>query len=127
MDGSHATGRRRFKNTQCRQRLDDGRNTHFVVGYNPADFATETQIKYTGDAQNDQDVKPAGKIENVAQVKFAPLSVSENTQDLRAADPHQVSTTEGLVARIAHNRPEDEHPMRTSVMKADYKPFMNRK
>ncbi|OWF35734.1 uncharacterized protein LOC110442576 [Mizuhopecten yessoensis] len=127
MTGGHATGRRLQKDAQTRSRLSDGKSTHFVVGYNPTDFTTETQIKYLGEKKNDQGLKPAGKTENVAPVKFTSLTISENTQDLRAADPKTVSNNESLMARAAYASPQPEHAMRTSVMKADFKPLPERR
>ncbi|XP_069116143.1 uncharacterized protein [Argopecten irradians] len=127
MTGGHATGRRLQKDNQTKSRLSDGKSTHFVVGYNPMDFTTETQIKYLGEKKNDQGLKPAGKSENVAPVKFTSLTISENTQDLKAADPKMVTNNESLMARAAYTCPEPEHAMRTSVMKADFKPLPNRR
>ena len=90
------------------------------------DFTSETQIKFLGDPKNDAHIPPAGKTEKVANAKFKHVSMSENTQDLKAADPYAVSKHESLMARFAHHDPRVEHAMTTSVMKSDFNPLTNR-
>ncbi|XP_061174243.1 uncharacterized protein LOC133183298 [Saccostrea echinata] len=126
MSGGHALDRRHAKNSLCKSRLEDGRSTHFTVGYNPMDFSSETQMKFKGDKKNDALLAPAGKTEKNASVKFKHVSMSENTQDLKAADPYVVSKQESLMARAAHRDPLTEHAFTTSVMKADY-PSLDRR
>lgn len=120
MSGDHAVDRRHAKNSLCKTRLEDGRSTHFIVGYNPMEFSSETQMKFKGDKKNDANVLPAGKTERNAAVKFKHVSMSENTLDLKAADPFTVNKQESLNARAAHRDPPVEHAFTTSVMKADY-------
>ncbi|XP_048733223.1 uncharacterized protein LOC125649607 isoform X2 [Ostrea edulis] len=126
MSGGHALDRRHSKNTMCKSRLEDGRSTHFTVGYNPMDFSSETHMKFQGNKKNDSHIAPAGKTETNAAVKFKHVSISENTQDLKAADPFTVSKQESLIARAAHLDPPKEHAFTTSVMKADY-PALHRR
>lgn len=126
MSGDHALDRRHNKSTMCKSRLEDGRSTHFIVGYNPMDFSSETQMKFKGDKKNDAGIPPAGKTERNAAVKFKHVSMSENTLDLKAADPFTVNKQESLNARAAHRDPPTEHAFTTSVMKADY-PALHRR
>ncbi|KAK3093873.1 hypothetical protein FSP39_021309 [Pinctada imbricata] len=126
MSGGHAMDRRKNKDSMCKQRLNDGRSTHFIVGYNPMDFTSETQMKYQGDPKTDGGIPAAGKTENVSKSKYKHVSMSENTQDLKAADPYAVSKHESLMARAAHRQPDKEHAFTTSVMKSDFNPLYRR-
>ena len=124
--GREASGRRAFKKKDARHRWTDGRSTHFVVGYAPSDFDSETKMKYRGDAKDDQEVSPAGWKEIVHPAKFHHLTHSQNTLDLKAADPHITNTKESLPARMSYAPPPKEHYNTTSIMKKDYGPLPTR-
>lgn len=124
MAGQHAVGRRRQQENVCRQRLNEGKETHFTIGYQPFDFASESQLQYQGDQKNDGHIPPAGKTEKKQEGKpFLHFFVSQNTQDLKANDPYTVNTNESLRARDNHCRLPVEHAMRNSVMKSDFTPL----
>ena len=57
--GSASKRRSKFKR-DARDRWTDGRTTHFVVGYTPFDFSSESQMKYKGEPKTDAEVPPAG-------------------------------------------------------------------
>lgn len=126
MHGPVASSRRAFRKKDARQRWTDGRTTHFVVGYTPFDFSSETKMKFRGDGKNDQEVSPAGSKEIVHPVKFHHLSQSQNTLDLKAADPHITSTRESLRARLNYAPPPTEPYNTASIMKKDYGPLGSR-
>lgn len=105
-------------------RLNDGKSTHFTIGYTPFDFATESQLQFAGDQKNDDHIPAAGKTEKKSEGRpFLHFFVSQNTQDLQANDPYTVNTQESLRARANHCRLPEEHSMRTSVMKSDFTPL----
>ena len=59
--GGTASSRRASRTKEAKNRLEDGRSTHFVVGYQPFDFASETKLKFDGTAKNDQEIPAAGR------------------------------------------------------------------
>lgn len=57
----HSAGKRRLsRHKESKDRLEDGRSTHFVVGYTPYDFASETKMKFRGDPKSDKEIPAAG-------------------------------------------------------------------
>ena len=124
--GPLVSGRRAFRRKDARHRWTDGRSTHFVVGYAPLDFSSETTMKFRGDPKGDQEVSPAGWKEIVYPTKFHHLSHSQNMLDLNAADPHITNTKESLPARHAYVPPPRESYNTTSIMKKDYGPLPTR-
>lgn len=127
MVGPNAMDRQKNKNKECKVRFNDNRSTHFVVGYSPKDFASETMVKFRGEGKTDKDIPPAGKTERTQPGKPKHINLSENTQDMFAADPYYVNKTETLMAQKRHNEPQKEHAFQTSVMKADFTPLNRRK
>ena len=124
MTGQHAVGRRKQQENVCRQRLDDGKDTHFTIGYQPFDFATESKLQFAGDQKNDGHIPPAGKMEKISEGRpFLHFFVSQNTENLQANDPFIVNQQESLRARANHCHLPAEHSMRTSVMKSDFTPL----
>lgn len=59
-DGLVAATRRAGRRREMKGRLEDGRSTHFVVGYTPSDFDSETTMKFRGEAKSDGGVPAAG-------------------------------------------------------------------
>ncbi|KAH3852062.1 hypothetical protein DPMN_094557 [Dreissena polymorpha] len=125
-EGPTASNRRSARRREMKGRLADGRSTHFVVGYTPSDFDSETKMKYRGEPVNDGDLPPAGKTEKVPKKKMYHLTHSENILDLKAADPHVTNTRESLPARMSYAEPLAEQYNTTSVMKKDYGPIVSR-
>lgn len=121
--GQTASNRRSFRKRDARQRWSDGRSTHFIVGYQPFDFSSETTMKFRGDPKGDQETLPAGAQQAVHPVKFHHLTHSQNTLDLKAADPHITNTRESLPARMGYVPAPLERYNTTSVMKKDYAPL----
>ncbi|XP_076464199.1 uncharacterized protein LOC143296248 [Babylonia areolata] len=121
-DGVFALDRVRTRKDMCKERQTETKKTHFTVGYQEPEFESVSSLSYMGKKKNDSNLKPAGKSETKTESEFAHLSHSGNTQDLRAADPHETSTMEGLHARHNHLPPPPEHTFRASVMKSDYAP-----
>lgn len=126
MSGPAASSRRAFRKKDTRQRWTDGRSTHFIVGYTPFDFSSETQMKFRGDPKSHQEVAPAGAKEIVDPARFHHLSHSENMLDLKAADPHLTNTKESLPARMNYIPQQKERYNTTSIMKKDYGPLESR-
>lgn len=124
--GNSASSRRVSGKKQARARLNDGRSTHFVVGYTPFDFKSETTMKFRGEKKNDIGVNPAGKTEKQPPCPMFHLSHSANTLDLRAADPYITNTRESLPARLSYSAPQAERSNTTSIMKKDYGPLGSR-
>lgn len=124
--GKSAGRRRTNRQKECKGRLDDGRSTHFIVGYTPFDFDSETKMKFRGDKKSDQEIPAAGKVEKAQPQKALHLSHSENILDLKAADPFITNTRESLPARMSYIEPVAERFNTTSVMKKDYGPFVSR-
>ncbi|KAJ8307595.1 hypothetical protein KUTeg_014860 [Tegillarca granosa] len=91
MTGPNAKDRQKQKNKECKVRFNDNRSTHFIVGYSPQDFASETMVKFRGEGKSDKDVPPAGKTERTQPGKPKHINLSENTQDMFAADPYSVN------------------------------------
>lgn len=123
MRGKSAGRRRHSKYKETKGRQQDGRSTHFIVGYSPFDFESETKMKFRGAPKTDQAVPPAGKTEKVREGKAFHLTHSENILDLKAADPYITNTRESLPARMAYSAPWPEQANTTSVMKKDFSPF----
>lgn len=126
MSGRYAVGRRGTQMNTCKDRLNDGKRTHFTIGYSPFDFATESKLQFQGDQKNDSHIPAAGKTEKKGEAQFLHFFVSKNTQDLKANDPHTVNTNESLRARANHAHLPAEHSMRSSVMKSDFTPLKSR-
>ncbi|XP_045165354.1 uncharacterized protein LOC123529189 [Mercenaria mercenaria] len=124
--GKSAGRRRRNRQKESKGRWKDGRSTHFVVGYAPFDFSSETQMKFKGDKKNDQEIPPAGKTEVAPPKKALHLTHSQNILDLKAADPFITNTRESLPARMNYRDPRPEQYNSTSVMKKDYGPIVTR-
>ena len=59
--GGSASNRRANRTKATKKRLDDGKSTHFVVGYQPFDFSSESKLKFDGMSKNDQGIPAAGK------------------------------------------------------------------
>lgn len=62
MRGGSASKRRSKHKKEAKGRLNDGRSTHFVVGYTPFDFSSETQMKFRGESKTDGQIPPAGRL-----------------------------------------------------------------
>lgn len=123
----HSAGKRRLsRHKESKDRLEDGRSTHFVVGYTPYDFASETKMKFRGDPKSDKEIPAAGKTEAIPPRKTLHLTHSENILDLKAADPFITNTRESLPARMAYAEPEPEQTNTKSVMKKDFAPLVSR-
>ena len=80
-------------------------------------------MKFRGDPKGDHETLPAGAQQAVHPVKFQHLTHSQNTLDLKAADPHITNTRESLPARMGYVPAPLERYNTTSVMKKDYAPL----
>ncbi|XP_048259678.1 uncharacterized protein LOC124146663 isoform X1 [Haliotis rufescens] len=127
MGGIHAMDRRRQKEEHCRDRNQMRKETHFTLGYSGPDFITETNNQFDGRPQTDQEKHPAGKTEFIPDTKFGHLNASENTQDMKAADPYVSSSKEALTIRNLFEPAKTEAAFNTSVMKSDYTPLGRRR
>ena len=128
MDNSLSVHRRKNKDDVTKSRLDHGRSTHFIFGYDPTNFHSENQIKYLGQQMNDAAQPPAGKFETVPDVEFTHINMSENQQDLKP-EPYKVGIMEALAARkqcVAREVPSlPSH--QASIMKNDYVPVQHQR
>ncbi|XP_052769192.1 uncharacterized protein LOC128209273 [Mya arenaria] len=124
--GTVASKRRVGRRREMKGRLEDGRSTHFVVGYTPFDFDSETTMKFRGEMKSDFGIPAAGKTEKVSKQKTLHLTHSENILDLKAADPYVTNTREALPARMSYREPGAEQYNNTSVMKKDFGPMLSR-
>jgi len=130
MHGLTALERRRQKEEVGREAAKDRKGTHFVVGYVPQGYTSESVHQYAGRDKTDRGVKPAGKTEVKPDAEFLHLSHSLNTQDPKH-DPHLPSTKESLPARRRHRNHstaldqaqgagKEAKVKHTSIMKDDY-------
>ncbi|XP_067681649.1 uncharacterized protein [Haliotis asinina] len=127
MGGVHALNRRRQREEQCRDRSQMRKETHFALGYSGPDFISETVNQFDGRPQTDKDQPAAGKTEFIPDSKFGHLNISENTQDMVAADPFVSSSKEALTIRNQFEPAKTEPAFNTSVMKSDYTPLGRRR
>lgn len=58
--GKSAGKLRTNRHKESKGRLTDGRSTHFIVGYAPFDFSSETTMKFRGDEKSDLEIPAAG-------------------------------------------------------------------
>jgi len=70
MDAETSMGRRKEKDYQTRNRLDHGRGTHFVLGYDRADYNSEHVHNFQGKTQPAVELPPAGKKEHKPSTRF---------------------------------------------------------
>lgn len=127
MDGAYSKERRKQKDEQTKSRLDHGRSTHFIFGYDGPNYQSEQKSKYLGNPKNDDSVPPAGKIETIPDFKINHHNISENTQDMRA-NPYRVSIMESLEARhraVSRALPALA-PHQASTMMNDYQTLKQR-
>lgn len=128
MYGSSACERRHQSQTHCKERVADGKSTHFTIGDNSLPVtATETKLQFTGLPKNDQGIAPAGKIEKISKEKFAHLDASKNTQDMFANDAYKPSMGEPVTRWTGYQRSNTEPAFELSVMKSDFKPVASRR
>lgn len=69
---------------------------------------------------------PTAGIITVPKTKFPHMSVSQNTQDLKAADPHFPSKHESLMAREAHEAAKNVSAFTSTVTSSDFNPMEKR-
>jgi hypothetical protein len=99
--------RRRSKQEQCKSRHDDGRGTHFILGYAPPSHTSEAQANFSGNSKDDENIPPAGKTEKIPESQFGHINHSENTQDMNS--------------KLYKDRDDSAVPIHgTTVMMADY-------
>ncbi|KAL5007999.1 hypothetical protein ScPMuIL_013580 [Solemya velum] len=125
MKPSQSLGRRRLQMSQCRERMMDGKSAHFISGYWSRNYGTEMRSSYTGRPTSDQGTPTAG-IMTVPNTKFPHFYISQNTQDLRAADPHVPSKHESLMAREAHEARPNISAYTSTVTSSDFNPLKKR-
>ena len=70
MDAESSLGRRKEKDYQTRHRLDHGRGTHFVLGYDRSEYNSEHVHNYQGSTRPIIEMPPAGKIEPKPKTRF---------------------------------------------------------
>ncbi|KAK2170662.1 hypothetical protein LSH36_1g07022 [Paralvinella palmiformis] len=122
-------GRRKEKDYQTRNRLDHGRGTHFVLGYDRADYNSEHVHNFQGKTQPAVELPPAGKKEHKPSTRFNHFYHSENAADTSAPNPYAPNIGESLLARsLAVTRAMPSLPShKATIMKNDFQPLPERR
>ncbi|XP_013381840.1 uncharacterized protein LOC106152695 [Lingula anatina] len=124
MGPEESVERRRWKDDQCKKRVEDGHIAHFTLGSEFQKPKTVTEIEYSGRPKLDFGVAPAGKAEKIAPFRFEHVKISANQEDF-LPDPFRTSKFEGVVAKQNYvTRSLPALPVHhASIMKNDYVPL----